>query len=428
MIRSIRYKITEDTKGIEPKTKQWAGMQYEDNATVVEFDISNLPHAIHSARIDFDSAAAGYHPSVNLQVSNSGIISREIPKYITQYGGDLQIVAVITTEDGLTREADAVCYSYPVTVYFTPVSKSEGGSEDVEGNISEMENVVREMAANVESNLQTTDDYRKETELYYREAKGLHDSIIAADVTAEKLTETKQEAEELINTVEQKLANGDFNGKDGKDGKDGANGKDAITDQTYDPNSPNAQSGKAVAEALSNVGGGLKDYELICDTTLTEDLLVVRLNTPDDGEPIGNYKDYFIYFLGKFTESGSGALYCTGGGAYFMYKTMSKADTIKGFWLHIETIAQTDEIDANPSATSVNGTKIYRSTYPASFLGDVSEEKLQAQGLSANNQQMYSDIAIYGADYYVESLTIGQSASNTTKFASGSRFIVFGRK
>lgn len=303
MIRSIRYKITEDTKGIEPKTKQWAGMQYEDNATVVEFDISNLPHAIHSARIDFDSAAAGYHPSVNLQVSNSGIISREIPKYITQYGGDLQIVAVITTEDGLTREADAVCYSYPVTVYFTPVSKSEGGSEDVEGNISEMEKVVKEMAASVESNLQTTDDYRKETELYYREAKGLHDSIIAADVTAEKLTETKQEAEELIDTVEQKLANGDFNGKDGKDGKDGANGKDAITDQSYNPESENAQSGKAVAEAIANAGGGggSSNYTEILSTELTQEAVdkageegVIVVSVGDKNKTFAPYNEIII--------------------------------------------------------------------------------------------------------------------------------------
>ena len=286
MIRSIRYKITEDTKGIEPKTKQWAGMQYEDNATAIEFDISNLGFTIYSARIDFDSAAAGYHPSINLQISNSGIISREIPKYITQYGGDLQVTAVITALDPMTREANDVCYSYPVMVYFTPVSKSEGGSEDVEGNVSEMENVVREMAASVERNLQTTDDYKKETELYYREAKGLHDSIIAADVTAEKLTETKQEAEELINTVERKLANGDFNGKDG------TNGKDAITDQSYNPESSNAQSGKAVAEALAtiDVGGGDGKYELIESTTLEEAIKKITL----EAEPNGNTYNFKV--------------------------------------------------------------------------------------------------------------------------------------
>ena len=40
-------------------------------------------------------------------------------------------------------------------------------------------------------------------------------------------------------------------GDAGANGKDGKNGKDAITDQTYNPESENAQSGKAVYEALT---------------------------------------------------------------------------------------------------------------------------------------------------------------------------------
>ena len=335
MIRSIRYKITEDTKGIEPKTKQWAGMQYEDNATAIEFDISNLELEIYSARIDFDSAAAGYHPSINLQISNSGIISRKIPKYITQYGGDLQVTAVITARDPMTREANDVCYSYPVMVYFTPVSKSEGGSEDVEGNISEMENAVRGMAADVKSNLQMTDDYRRETELYYREAKGLHDSIIAADVTAERLTETKQEAEELINTVEQKLANGDFNGKDGKDGKDGANGKDAITDQTYSPTSENAQSGKAVAEALATIGGGgTKLLKLIKTITIEEDITDVNVNF-DKG-----LKEIVVIMNVAFDEDVTKAICCRsdGGQWYWFYDTITLKTTKRFFYAHTKEI------------------------------------------------------------------------------------------
>ena len=60
MIREIRYKISEDTKSIEPKTRQWAGMQYEDNATEIVFDLSELIKkvGIYAARLDFNSAAA----------------------------------------------------------------------------------------------------------------------------------------------------------------------------------------------------------------------------------------------------------------------------------------------------------------------------------------------------------------------------------
>ena len=336
MIRSIRYKITEDIKGIEPKTKQWAGMQYEDNATDIVFDLSKVFErvGISAARIDFNSAAAGYHPSENLDFG-SGEIRRTIPKYITQYGGELQITAVITLVDPTNESKPSVCLSYPVEVYFTPVEKSENGNTDVEGNISEMENAVREMAASVESNLQTTDDYRRETELYYREAKGLHDSIIAADVTAERLTETKQEAEELINTVEQKLANGDFNGKDGKDGKDGANGKDAITDQTYSPTSENAQSGKAVAEALATIGGGgTKLLKLIKTITIEEDITDVNVNF-DKG-----LKEIVVIMNVAFDEDVTKAICCRsdGGQWYWFYDTITLKTTKRFFYAHTKEI------------------------------------------------------------------------------------------
>lgn len=52
-------------------------------------------------------------------------------------------------------------------------------------------------------------------------------------------------------------------------GDPGENGKDAITDQTYNPESENAQSGKAVAEALSTIGGN-GTWETIADITIPE--------------------------------------------------------------------------------------------------------------------------------------------------------------
>ncbi len=94
MIREIRYKISEDTKSIEPKTRQWAGMQYEDNATEVVFDISALGITNALCRIDFNSVTAGYFPSENLTPDSMPSVRRGIPKYLTQYGGELEAVAV----------------------------------------------------------------------------------------------------------------------------------------------------------------------------------------------------------------------------------------------------------------------------------------------------------------------------------------------
>ena len=44
MIRQIKYTILDETqtRKIEPANPQWAGMQYENNATEVVFDITTL--------------------------------------------------------------------------------------------------------------------------------------------------------------------------------------------------------------------------------------------------------------------------------------------------------------------------------------------------------------------------------------------------
>lgn len=147
MIRKLTVSVTNLT---EPKNTErlWAGMQYEDNATRISFDLSavNIPKALY--RIDFNSNGAGYHPSKNLTVS-SGCIERDIPKLITQYGGEVQATAVITELNSTGKETGVV-YSYPVILYFTEVEKSQFGNETVEGNISMMEASVKSMTRRCE--------------------------------------------------------------------------------------------------------------------------------------------------------------------------------------------------------------------------------------------------------------------------------------
>ena len=60
----------------------------------------------------------------------------------------------------------------------------------------------------------------------------------------------------------------------GEKGDKGDDGKDAVTDQTFDPESENAQSGIAVAEAVSGKADKEK-WELINELTLTEDAIVI---------------------------------------------------------------------------------------------------------------------------------------------------------
>lgn len=65
-----------------------------------------------------------------------------------------------------------------------------------------------------------------------------------------------------------------------------------VIDQTYSPDSENAQSGKAVAEALAALGG---EYELIETITLAESVTTIIRNTEPSGKAY-NFKDVFIEF------------------------------------------------------------------------------------------------------------------------------------
>ena len=91
---------------------------------------------------------------------------------------------------------------------------------------------------------------------------------IASTPQSDILKELINEANDTVNEIETKLANGDFVGEKGDKGDKGDPftyedfteeqlaglkgdpGKDAVTDQTYNPESENAQSGKAVNEAI----------------------------------------------------------------------------------------------------------------------------------------------------------------------------------
>jgi hypothetical protein len=180
--------------------------------------------------------------------------------------------------------------------------------------------------------------------------------------------------------------------------------------------------------AIANVGG-LKEYELLSDTTITEDVAQVKFTTTDNGEPISNYKDFFLFFCGKFTAEESKPIWCKSEGQYFMYHGgLPKKTSVRGFWISIEQLFATDAIDCH-TASSRNGTAIFISKFPVDLLENFSEGNISAQGLSGNNKNLRSDTTIMGTtDLPLKELVIGQAADATAIFASGSRFLLLGRK
>lgn len=94
------------------------------------------------------------------------------------------------------------------------------------------------------------------------DAKAYNGEKIESSSEVNMLEDLIAESEAQIAEVEEKLANGEFKGEkgdkgdkgeqgiQGEKGEKGEDGKDAITDQTYSPTSENAQSGKAVEQAI----------------------------------------------------------------------------------------------------------------------------------------------------------------------------------
>ena len=74
---------------------------------------------------------------------------------------------------------------------------------------------------------------------------------IASSSEANALKELINEVNATIDEIETKLENGEFVGEKGDKGDKGEDGTITNLDQTYNPYSENAQSGKAVAEALN---------------------------------------------------------------------------------------------------------------------------------------------------------------------------------
>lgn len=108
-----------------------------------------------------------------------------------------------------------------------------------------------------------------------------NDEEIVSSDEATALISATAEAKAVTAEVEQKLANGDFVGEKGD------KGDNADCDQTYNPESPNAQSGIAVEQAVN------KPWQVIEDVVLEADTSTFLLT----GEQISGFKEIHITAL-----------------------------------------------------------------------------------------------------------------------------------
>ncbi len=297
----------------------WAGMQFEDNATEVVFcPDAELVNAVGDSalfRIDFNSPA-GYSPSSNLTADQNGNYRRSIPYSMTFIGGELEAVFVVTSADG-----NLELLSFPITLYLTEVKRDAVCADELHKGLSMVEESVRQLSLIAEESAdkaeESADKAQKSAEaaeaalaqteegvqrfeeaaeakadLQFKEIEGgfswffsflentqicllyaietesslLRFSGSNTDVniiTTVDLSEFKIGKKYLI-TVDE-----DYNIRSIEEVVD-LSDKVSVSDidHSYNPESENAQSGKAVAEALATVGE--KEWQMLEDISLTE--------------------------------------------------------------------------------------------------------------------------------------------------------------
>lgn len=168
-----------------------------------------------------------------------------------------------------------------------------------------------------------------------------------------------------------------------------------------------------VKEDISNL-----NYRLVNTVTLDDDTQLVAFATDSEGNSIEshNLRKIFILFKGSFVNTTASQPLCllfNNGSAYQIYKSFNiTANSFCGLWFEGEKII------------SLPDRTVYKSTYPSTLLGNFNADTGMAQGLSANNAELYSDLCVVNADK-VQKITFGCFNSNNL-MKSGSKIYLFG--
>lgn len=179
-------------------------------------------------------------------------------------------------------------------------------------------------------------------------------------------------------------------GNKGEKGDKGDKGSDGLTpeaDQTYNPESPNAQSGIAVAEALG--------YEVIGDITITETSDVIFRDN------VNKYTEFLLLFQGYIATAGALKIStCVnyGSGIYMVNNltivASAKPDTVYTWWCDTKSI----------------GVSQNRYMYLSKFPEQQAVDKAKVcQSVLFRNQKTQLNYGVRG------------------NYAAGSRFILLGR-
>lgn len=259
-IKTINYEV--GLTGISPATEQFGGTQGDHR-------VMQLTYELNSELFDSISSAAGSDRAMyrfDVYDGEGGIWQSE-PKPLkkniqlvleerhTRFGGKITIYLVITvlSED---NETEMELYSFPSVLRLKnrPDGTYQYGEnyESVAGLV-EIAKVNAESAASYSASAQAAELSARQlaTEVKQKLANGEFDGEDGVSVTHSfDGTVLKMTSASGTTSVDLQGEKGD-QGPKGDKGDKGSDGEITNLDQTYSPTSENAQSGKAVAEAMA---------------------------------------------------------------------------------------------------------------------------------------------------------------------------------
>lgn len=206
--RTVHFTVTENA--VNPCDPQYAGVQGDNNSTLISFDLSEkLASENYKYRVEFTDGMGAFLTSDFLSLTGTEVkmVNVPIPREWTQAGGSGEVRLVISELDALNNELHTV-FSAAGRVYFA--SRSSGPDSDMRVLYHGLSSLVADMHNAVDETKQATEDANEAADAANEAAGSVNEAlsnvaeaIDGANAARDAANLAAQEAEEAAATAEE---------------------------------------------------------------------------------------------------------------------------------------------------------------------------------------------------------------------------------
>ena len=296
-IKTIEYKVT--LCGITPATEQFAGTQGDHKVMEIKFLLTDELYsaAITAAsngklmyRFDIYDGQGGIWSSEAAELNTSSV-GIELEERHTRHGGKVTAYLVITSLSA-DNETDIELYTFPARLRFNDrlsgIAQEGESYESITGLAEVAKTKADEALQSANSAAKSVNNISEIID------SAVSDAVDKASEQAEIAAEHREKAETAASNADNALK--DINGAIA-----------SSTDQTYNANSKNAQSGKAVAEAVEQL---MPKVLPACSEWYDQILVIKDIQHDENGELSYKYSTFPIDQQHEGTSGGLEEPYC----------------------------------------------------------------------------------------------------------------------